>query len=185
MKKISYLLVFTLMAVFISACGGTSAASDPFYSDAIVYNDSIVTLQTRIGQAILDLSASFEGAEPAVMNREYDKLAGVIKEVREDAKSIQGFDGNSDLINAARDLFAFYDDICKNEYREIIDLLSKEPDTITEDDLTRMDELANGISGREIELDNAFEIAQNAFAAKYNFDLTKNELQDQIDEIGE
>ena len=168
----------------VTSCGSASS-DDKFYSDSIAYNDSIVDLQTRIGQGILDLSETFETADPAKMNAEYDQLKITISAVRAEAKSIKGFEESSELIDAARGLFDFYDDICTNEYREIIDMLSKAAEDITEEDLTRMDELANGISDREIRLDDAFEKAQNNFAQAHDFKLQGNDLQEQINELGE
>lgn len=55
-------------------------------------------------------------------------------------------------------------------------------DAIGDPQIQRMNEILADISAKEAVLDGNFQTAQEAFAAKYNFEIIENELQDEIDD---
>jgi hypothetical protein len=65
----------------------------------------------------------------------------------------------------------------------MVNILKKE--TIEDSDVTRLDEIIADISAREAKLDADFSYQQEAFAKRWNIELTPSELQDEIDGISE
>jgi hypothetical protein len=82
-------------------------------------------------------------------------------------------------------LFKFYGEITGNEYKKIL-LLIKEKDKYTNEEINaKVNELTGSISKKEDPLDVQFKEAQVEFAGKYNFTLTKNELEEKINKLKE
>ena len=94
---------------------------------------------------------------------------------------MEPFNGSSQLRDTAIKLFEFYQDISENEYDEILDIFSQ--DEITEADVERIEDLAEGITEREKALDYEFSAVQKAFAQEYGILLRDNKLQRQIDRM--
>ena len=140
---------------------------------AITYNDKIVGEQTKIGEAILAFSGNPNDFSLKQIKTQADNSLTVLN-------TMKPFDGNKDLLDAAKALFKFYAAITKNEYKKILVIL-QEKDKYTQEQLTaKINEYSNSISKREAPLDEKFQTAQKAFAKKHNFTLSKNELEEKI-----
>ena len=172
MKKI------ILGLMLVSAISAQAQSDDK----AIAYNDYIVNLQNTIGESIVTFNdvmstdtITAEGIKPY-----YEAMINNTKNAIVKINEVLPYDGNSDLKNAASDLFQFYLTIFQNEYKEMIDIIFS--DNIGDPQLQRMNEILADISAKEAVLDGNFQAAQEAFAAKYNFEIIENELQDEIDD---
>ncbi|MFN8284529.1 MAG: hypothetical protein U0U67_15005 [Chitinophagales bacterium] len=140
---------------------------------AIEYNDKIVAEQNKIGNQILAFS---EGPSS-------ESLAGLQKQAKASLAALnemKPFEKNSDLLNSAKALFQFYIGVTNNEYAKILTMINDT--TLTQEELiSKINVVIAAISEKEKVLDANFNAAQVAFANKYGFTLTKNELQEEID----
>ena len=168
MKRFFFLLIPTIF----SACGSKSSQMS-----AVDYNDAIVNEQNKIIEHILAMSnATYDIAES-------DQHRLKIIEQCDSSIAIVGamepFDGNSDLRDAAVNLFRFYKDIASTDFKRILEILDM--DEPTDADYEELDQIDAKIAERELPLDAAFQNAQKAFSDKNNLQLLKNEYQDAID----
>ncbi|HPN19714.1 MAG TPA: hypothetical protein PK546_09215 [Chitinophagales bacterium] len=168
MKSLFILLISILSTV-------ATFASD---ADAIDYNDKIVTEQNKIGEAILAFSSNPNDFTLNQIKIQADEGLEVLN-------SMKPFEGNKKFLSAAKALFKFYGEITGNEYKKIL-LLIKEKDKYTNEEINaKVNELTGSISKKENPLDVQFKEAQVEFAGKYNFTLTKNELEEKINKLKE
>ena len=169
MKK----LFFLFLVVAVASCGNKKA-------DAIKYNDSIVGEQKKIIALVLDMAT-------AISDGDYDKADAkrldCIKQVGESKTIIDKmgeFDGSDKLQKAMLSLLTFYGDKMGNEFKQMLELLSGEPD---EESLQTIQDLNANVTAEESKLDANLKKMQNEFAAKYDFDIKANEMQKEIDKI--
>jgi hypothetical protein len=169
MKKFFLLLLVIPFALSASA-----------QKDALEFNDIIVGEQTKIGQKLIDFNYAVEAGTdtdlPLKLTLEQIKVS--LAEV----EKISWQDGAA-LKKSAIELFKFYQSIVSNEYVEMVNIIEK-PE-LSEADITRVNELMASITEREAKLDAEFAAQQEAFAKLNNFTLTENELQDELDGLGE
>ena len=176
MRMRKYLVLFgiVLMGALLFSCKDTK-------SQAIDYNDKIVGLQSKIGKSMIEFSRTFASNNITLMEKRYAELLASIDSAISRAEAMESFNGSGAFRDTAIKLFEFYQDISENEYDEILDIFNQ--DEITQADAERIEELAEGISEREEELDYEFATVQKAFAQKHGILLRDNKLQRQIDRI--
>jgi hypothetical protein len=174
MRKYVVLFSIVLMGALLFSCKDTK-------SQAIDYNDKIVRLQSKIGKSMIAFSRTFSSNNMTLMETKYTELLDSIDFALSSAEAMGPFNGTSELRDTAIKLFEFYQDISENEYDEILDIFSQ--NEITESDVERIEELAEGISEREKALDYEFAAVQKAFAQEYGILLRDNKLQRQIDKM--
>jgi hypothetical protein len=172
MRKYVVLFGIVLMGVLLSSCKDTK-------SQAIDYNDKIVRLQSSIGKRMIAFSRTFSSKNMTLMEKKHSELLDSIDFALSRAEAMGPFNGSSELRDTAIKLFEFYQDISENEYDEMLDIFSQ--DEITESDVERIEELAEGIGEREEALDYEFAAVQKAFAKEHGILLRDNKLQRQID----
>ena len=174
MRKYLVLFGIVLMGALLFSCKDTK-------SQAIDYNDKIVRLQSKIGKNMIAFSRTFSSNNMTLMENKYTELLDSIDFALSRAEAMEPFNGSSQLRDTAIKLFEFYQDISENEYDEILDIFSQ--DEITEADVERIEDLAEGITEREKALDYEFSAVQKAFAQEYGILLRDNKLQRQIDRM--
>jgi hypothetical protein len=162
-----------LALFFIVHCGGSG--------NAISYNDRIVGAQNKIIEKMLALADSFPQANPAAMREKLLALRGQIGESLSVVSRMQGFKGSTRLRDAAVKLFEFYRIIAAGEYAELVEILAKGAENLTDSDRERLQAIQASITGREAQFDNELQAAQKEFALKYNIDVTENKYQKKID----
>ena len=174
MKQVASL--FLLICLVLGA-----KAQAPTFNSGVDYNDYIVGLQNNIGKAIVEFNEVMGGEEvtkasiePYYLSMKLAAQQAVIK-----TKALGPYKGNTELRNAAVNLFQFYVETFGNEYREMIDLVIEAE--ITEATLVRVNEILASVTEKEGGLDQAFQMAQGNFAKQFGFSLTENELQEEID----
>ncbi len=189
LKKHLFAVLALALIVNLTACGeGGANAEDSgkrTFSSAIAFNDFIVEEQNKIIKVML----AFSNHETAMSDKKLgNKMIDDIVETTEGAlealDGIEPYDKGEDLLKAAKDLFQFYHDMADKDYREMVDIISKGED-MTDADLARIDEIALEVEKREVPLDNAFAKAQMAFAKANNMQIRENEMQGEIDQLGQ
>jgi hypothetical protein len=142
-------------------------------NEAIAFNDKIVNEQIKIGEAILAFSDNPNDFSLKQIKIQSDKSINELN-------SMKVFDGNKKFLSAAKSLFKFYGEITNNEYKKILDLIQNKNKYTSEEVTTKITKLTESITKKESILDAGFKEAQQNFAAKYNFSLTKNELEERF-----
>lgn len=163
-------ILFSLFLLFsIKAIAGSA--------EAIAYNDKIVTEQNNIGKKILDFSAAPNEASLAAIREQTDAS---LKELNQ----MKPYEGNKELLDAAKALFSFYHEVSENEYKEILAMLNNKDKYSNEEFTSKLNQLVTSISDKEKPLDERFSTAQKAFAGKYGFTLKDNDLQQELNNAG-
>jgi hypothetical protein len=137
--------------------------------------------QNKIGAELVTLVNMFAELpeDRKVMD---DQLNMVVKQAGKSVKALENLQPLKEdmgLRVAAINLFKFYERIMNEEYRLIIDQLYAELP-----DMDLMDQIVAKVSEEEAKYDQAFQTAQQKLASKHGFLLQHNELQDEIDEMG-
>ena len=177
MKKSLSGLVFVVIAFFAVKyfIGGGGAA--------IRYNDRIVDSQGKIILKIFDLAKAFEKSDPDEMDAKLLDLQTQIDESLVTVSAMESFDGYVRLRDAAIELFKFYQDISREEYQEIVEILSQPQSDITKDDYYRLQDIQADVEEREADLDKELQAAQQEFAKIHGFQVKANKYQKQIDRM--
>ena len=175
-KSIAILVASAFILVSATSLAGTSVKDQ-----AIAYNDQIIALQTKIIKSMIAFSKSFGTGDGKAMMKAHKSMVSTIETTLAAAKKVGPFQGDSSLRDGAVELFAFYDDISKKEYLEIVKILSSgKPD---KKGMARMNEIVQSITVRENALDAKFQKTQVAFTKKYGIALTENKMQKEIDNL--
>lgn len=158
-----------------------SAAKAQTFKAATEYNDFIVELQNSIGYKIVELNNAIGAEVPSkvAVDDIMVKTHVVIDAAIVKLEKAEPFGKSFELKKAAVDLFKFYQSIFKVEYPKLVNLVFAEE--VTNEDAAALSKMLEDVTEREKGFDNAFQSAQKAFAEKYDFVLTKNEVQEQLD----
>ena len=148
---------------------------------AIDYNDMIVEEQTKIGQKIIDFNYAVESDADMEMPLKLT-LAQIDASIAA-IENLSTWEDGAALKSSALQLFKFYKSIVSVEYREMVNILYHE--NLSDADVNRLNELMASVSEREKKYDDDFQRVQEAFAKRWNIDLVPNEIQGEIDGLGE
>lgn len=178
MKKLSVitfcLCVFRLLHAQVS------------FSDAIAYNDYIVTEQNNIVQSVLELSAAFADSGStqevhAAIWKKYENLRLQVAASVSKINELTVFEGNTEFLEATKAVFSFYQHIAVHDYHTLVSFITNEQTNAV--DLQNVMKMLEELTAQEALLDIRFTDAQNDFAMKYGFVLSENELQNKIDDL--
>ncbi len=148
----------------------TKTTNSADMDEAIVYNDNIVAIQTKVMDAFLDLTDRFSSGDQKEIKKLHDNLMKVTKSSVAEIKKIKPFKGEDEFRKKMQNLLIFYQSIAEKEYREILAVLSK-GETATQADWDRISEIQKSITERESVLDREMSQAQKAFSDKFGFRL--------------
>lgn len=189
MKKIilNFSLAF-ISLIFIYSCGSSNVESKAVSTIENIspeaYLEQIVSIQTSVGESIINLNEVSDSGNKDEILKTYNELVTTVTDANSEIKKLECYDKNDcELRDAAQNLFNFYEEMIKIEYKEIVDFMLKDSDQITNEDVAKLQEIATNLSQKEVKLDTDFNSAQKSFASKHNFTLTKNKLQDEIDNL--
>jgi hypothetical protein len=186
MKKL-FTIGTSILALFIitSCSSGTDKSKEEKKSDkltfssAIEYNDYIVKLQEKTIKATLRLGEVMGGGDAEAIKKSFNDFGTQAKASLAELKKLDSFEDNSDLRDKGLKLFQFYVDIYEKDYKEMIDIITKEK--VTPKDQKRVDEIVAKVSKEEMGFDQDFAAAQQAFAKKNNMKIIENGIQKEID----
>ena len=114
-----------------------------------------------------------DGALDAIEDA-YDEYVEYLEETLAKYEGMDAFDENDTFRKAMIDLLTTFLDVATGEYRDLIDIWSKDAEDLTEQDFEDWDSLIEDIDEKEIEANDAFLDAQKDFAAEYNFTLSSD-----------
>ncbi len=186
--KRRFIVLLSFLFLFITySCGeGSDKTKQEELDDPFDYFESIVGLQSEIGQAILNVD--WEAGTDKVR----EQVALVKKTAKRNLKTLKKIKLSKNdygLKSAAVDLFKFYIKLSDYYILNMCDVMDKMEDPENEDRvLEYYDELLKiqeDVSNEEGPLDANFEVAQNLFAKTYGFSIKANPLQEDIDNMQE
>lgn len=169
----------TLFLLLVLLTSGLASAQK--FSSAVEYNDHIVDLQNEIGYKMIAFNEQV-GGENSTMEQVqpfFDDLLSTTRDVIQRLEKVQPWENNKELKLAALELFRFYERTIDKDYRQMIGIVYKAE--MTDEDYQALTEILAKVTEDEKAFDNRFQLAQQAFADKYNIDLEKNELQEELD----
>lgn len=149
---------------------------------AVAYNDNIVELQNRIGYKMVAFNEKVgeEGSTRESAEVYYQALLNETRKVIKEAEKIGPFDGNVSLRNSAINLFKFYEKVITTDYKRMLDIIYAAE--VSDEMYDELAEILAMVTEEEAEYDQAFQSEQVQFAEKYGFELTENELQEEMNE---
>ena len=164
MKKI-FLILGVTAAFMMTACGPTT-------EDAIDHNGVIVADQKEMLKIEGDfVNAISEDGKISVVEDAYDDYIDFFEKTIKKYDDMDAFDKNDTFRKAMIDLLNAYEDIAKNEWRALINLLPI--NQFTEQDREDWKTLLEIIDEKEGEAIDDFLDAQKKFAGEYEFELKK------------
>ncbi len=180
MKKNILITGVVFFSFLVVSCGPKNKDGEVNFETALDYNNYIIDLQSKTIKSILGFADACQLAEEATMRSSYEKFQKQAKESLTELKKLGSFDGNTDFRDKAVGLFSFYVEVADKDYKKMLDLLLK--DNFVDADQAEIDKIVTKVSDKEVIFDEAFAKAQTDFAAKNNLQITKNALQNQIDD---
>jgi len=136
---------------------------------AIKYNNVIVEIQSHILTRMDAFSQSFGVTDSVKIATELEALKSTLDSSISATKALKGFNGNTNLRDAAVQLFEFYQRTAVNDYVELINIFKKED--FNEADKAKVDEINARIGKEEGPYDEALQKAQEELATTYHFKM--------------
>lgn len=135
------------------------------------YNDYLVSEQNRIIQRFSELNKAYESYDKDKIEEAREALLKEIDEVIANVEKLPPYEGDTELRDAALEMFQYYRQLTEKELKEIGDLLSKGENQITEEDIDEMDRLYKRFRKEIKSYEINFADAQRAFANKYGMKI--------------
>lgn len=151
-------------------------------NEAIEYNDKIVGEQMSIVNKMIEFTQTFQDVIPEVMDSKLTELKLQIQNSLDVLNAMEAYEGDSELLNAAKDLFKFYQKMADNEFKEMLNILKK-GESITEQDYFHLIDMQEIISQQEAVYDQNMATAQSNFAKKYDIKIENNTVQEKINNM--
>jgi hypothetical protein len=187
MKKTNFYLFFALALITgIYSCSGDAKPGDTETEEyeptmtAVEYNDFIVNHQNSIISEMMNW-LRFEDDD---LVGELEKVVEMTHAAVEEIKEKEPYPGGENLKKAALDLFMYYERTLGGAFMEVAEKFQAANGDIDMDTAMEIQTMIQEATADEAKYDAAFAAAQQSFASANNMDIRKNELQDQIDALG-
>ncbi len=174
-KYFGILFLFMLTA----ACGkneySVTTAEGQKLEGPAAYNDYLVAEQNRIIKRFSELNKAYESYDREEIDQARQALLNEIDEVIAAVEKLPPYEGDTELRDAALEMFTYYRQLSEQELKSIGDLLSKGENELTESDIDEMDRLYNRFRKEIKSYEINFADAQRAFANKYGMKIRSKE----------
>ena len=169
MKKIfSFILSLMFVSVIMVSCGPTT-------DDAVKYNDKLVEQQTKVFDKESALIEAISKNMPDKLDVLLSDLSKQVDSSTAAVNSMQGFDGKTELKDAALKVFSTYKEVTEKDYKDMIKF-AKTPDSLyTQEDDNKLIESSKKIDDKLNKCIDDFVLLQTKFAEKYKFELNNTE----------
>ena len=166
--KHTRLLLFTLLtSCLLFSCGPTSG-------DAAEYNDVIITEQNKVANKGEAFYAAMD-VSPEAMQKAFAEFSAQIDTSIVVTSQLGPIKEKTDFLDAAMESLRLYRSLCDNEYKEIIEILSKPDEEISTEETDRYHALVSEVQDKLDPVRRELDAAQLKFAQDWNFmiDVTK------------
>ncbi len=162
MNKFFNILIFLL--IFFAGCSPTP-------KKASEYNNKLIRQQRNVVAKMDDLVSSFSTYDPKEMNEAYDNLVRAIDQAIDSVENMKDFYGDDQFKTKTLELLNVYKSVTENEFRTVLNLLSKPENKYTNDDARIVSETMLQAKMKINKANQSFKEYQNKFADKYNLKL--------------
>lgn len=170
---------FLLIFLFFNSTSPALFAQQ--FKTPVEYNQYIVNEQQKVVNIMISFSNKFNTTDSLLMVN-YNYTKNELKKVLENIRKLPPYEGDESLKNAALPLFELYYSAMDIEYKEIVSLfIKKDFGNKTQE---RVNSLLQSINEREKLLDVKFKQAQTDFAKKYDLKIENNQLQQEVNKLG-
>lgn len=187
MKKFSFYLFFAATLIFGTySCSGDAKTGDTETEEveptmtAVEYNDFIVNHQNSIITEMMNWLKFEDDNLVSELEKVVELTQDAIKEIDEK----KPYPGGEDLKKAALDLFKYYERTLGGAFMEVAERFEEANGDLDMDAAIEIQTMIMEATADEAKYDAAFASAQQSFASANNMDIRRNELQDQIDALG-
>lgn len=144
---------------------------------AASYNNDILSHQMQISDAIDSLKQSFRKHEAVNMDRAMVNLKKSVYDGLGQIDRMGPFGKDTIFKHEARVLFQSYENLCKNEFPNMVSILEIPDSTFSTEDQSKLFQIQSQMNTLIKESEEKFKIAQKDFGEKYNleFVLTQEE----------
>ncbi len=163
MKKV-ILSALVVVAFTITSCG-------PTQKDALKYNDDVVAVQkalTPIHEAFID---QLDGHNIDSLKYTHAKFVESTNASLAACEKMQAFADKREYLDAAISYFKVVKGLAENEGKSLVEIMSKDSTQVTDDDVTKVNTLAEKFDSEYEKTLAAVQRAQEAFAKEWKFDL--------------
>ena len=163
MKKI-ILSALIALAFSLTSCG-------PTQKDALKYNDDVVAIQkalTPIHEAFID---QLDGHNIDSLKYAHAKFSEEANQSLTTCEKLQPFNEKRDYLDAAISYFKVVKALADNEGKSMVDIMSKDSTQVNEDDVAKINVLAEKFDAEYEKVLGTVQKAQEAFAKEWKFDL--------------
>ena len=185
-KTILNLMLISLVSIFIYSCGFSNVENrEATVEDSPeAYLEQIVSIQAPVIQGIFDLNESYNSENKDDILDTYDELIETVTDANRKIQKLDCYEKNDcELLDAAQNLFEYYEEIVMFDMKEMVELVYNDYAEFTVEDYTRMEKKVANFTKNEEFLDAKFLAAQQLFASKHGFNLLENEFRDEIDAL--
>ena len=165
MRKFLNLFVITSLLFFYSCSPSSKQASK--------YNNALIMQQRYVVEKMDDFISSLSKYEKKDMNSAYQNLLTTIDKSIDTVKRLKGFDGSTEFRDTTLALLELYKNVTENEFRTILNILSKPDSVYTNTDAKAVSQTLLQARNKISEANKKFQKYQEAFAKKYNLSLVQ------------
>lgn len=145
----------------------------PSKQDAVEYNDRIISQQKAIHREEQEMFAALE--DSTAIEVAYSEYVKQVQAAIDSVQAMESFNNSDSLKTAALRLFNAYKEVGNKEYREIVSIMKKSDEQLTEQDKERVGTLLNDVTNRLNAHVAEFDKAQEAFAKEHKIQLEEIE----------
>jgi hypothetical protein len=169
MQRMLFRIVFPAVwlgaALLLNACN-----SGPKLSPA-AYNDSLVLEQIKVTEAANQVQEVFDTYVKEDMQTAYNRFSEQIERSVKKAEALGDFEEDASFKDATLAFLKSYQSMAGKEYKEALQLLSKDDSTYSESDEQRLQFLYKQIDAQDEKATSAYMKAQDAFAMRHKLKL--------------
>jgi len=163
MKKI-ILSALVVLGFVLTSCG-------PTQKDALKYNDEIVAVQknlTPIHEAFID---QLDGHNIDSLKYAHAKFTEGAALSLAACEKMEPFAEKRAYLDAAISYFKVVKGLAENEGKSLVEIMTKDSTQVTDDDVSKVNTLAEKFDSEYEKVLTAVQFAQEAFAKEWKFDL--------------
>ena len=163
MKKLKLIAAVFIAATALYSCKPTPEEARKYNDDLIAIEKSLSAKETALVEAIADKKSAEE------IKKAHDELIKEADKAVADVEKTEVFDSSVAFLDAAKEYFKTVKELANNEYKGMVELLSKKSEEITEADHTKYEELVKSLGEKSDKVLEKIQTEQMIFATKYGF----------------
>ena len=163
MKKI-ILSISALVALTLVSCG-------PSAKDALAYNDKVMTIVNNATLAQNSFLDQIDGHNIDSLKIAYKLYSDKSKECFGEITKVPAFADKKEFLDAATSFVKTLGDIADNQGKQMVEIMSKDSASVTEDDTRKVQELAAKFDEENDKVTKIILDAQQAFSKQWKFEI--------------